>query len=307
MDERFRKAEEEYFILRGKLDTGRIGKNLFELALRDSMVQDAEGRWWMLGPDTGNWYMHDGARWIESDPSRIQVAEEVTSAAPKSSPGKSSAEGTGSPNRLPLFVGIGCAAMVCIAIVIAGSYGILNFPLRPSSSSPNVALGTPLLPLTTPTLSSSFASVTPSLPATETTTSTSTRSATPRPSNTAAPSFPPGIYVTAMRIDPPLPKRRFDVTFYATFLNTTGAAQSYRLVAFVYRPDQTRPMGQSFTNAVNILPGTSELAAPGWVLTGPGGCEDFSVRIGWVDDQKHETIFNLPSGQPFQIPITVCP
>jgi hypothetical protein len=45
MDEQFRKAEEEYFILRGKFDTGRIGKNLFELALKDMAVQDTQGRW----------------------------------------------------------------------------------------------------------------------------------------------------------------------------------------------------------------------------------------------------------------------
>jgi hypothetical protein len=66
-------------------------------------------------------------------------------------------------------------------------------------------------------------------------------------------------------------------------------------------------MGQSFTNPATVLPGISELAVPGWVLTGPGGCEDFTVRMVWVDDQKRETIFNLPSGQVFQIPVTVCP
>ncbi len=304
MDERFRKAEEEYFLLRGKLDIGRIGKNLFELALRDSMVQDAEGRWWMLGPDTGNWYMHDGTKWVEADPSHVKVADGVTSAAPKSSPGKSSAETEAGPNRLPLFVGIGCVAIVCIVLVLAGAYGMLSIPLRPGSA-PNIALGTPILPLTTPTLSSSLATATSSPTSTDTPPPTNTRII--RPSATPTPSFPSGIYVTGMRVDPPQPKRKFDMTFFSTFLNTTGIAQSYRLVAFVYRPDQTRPMGQSFTNLVTVPPGTSELAAPGWVLTGPGGCEDFTVRVGWVDEQRHETIFTLPSGQVFQIPITVCP
>jgi len=305
MDERFRKAEEEYFILRGKLDTGRIGKNLFELALRDSMVQDAQSRWWMLGPDTGNWYMHDGTKWVEADPSHVQVSDAVTSAAPKSTPGKSSTTEAGT-NRLPLFAGIGCAALVCIGVIIAGALGMLNFPFRSNPTS--IALSSPILPNTTPTLSGApFATGTPTSFSTETVTPTSTRFIAPRPTNTLTPSFPPGIYVTAMRIDPPQPKRKFDMTFFATFLNTTGAVQNYKLVAFVYRPDQPRPMGQSFTNAVTIPPGVSELPAPGWVLTGPGGCEDFTVRIGWVDDQKRETIFSLPSGPVFQIPITVCP
>lgn len=305
MDERFRKAEEEYFILRGKLDTGRIGKNLFELALRDSMVQDAEGRWWMLGPDTGNWYMHDGGKWVEADPAHVKVSDGVTTTAPKSSPGKSSASES-EPNRLPLFAGVGCIALVCIGLVIWAGSWILNNPLRSSPTS--IALSSPILPVTTPTLSGvSFGTATPTIFSTETPTPTNTRFIPPRPTNTLTPTFQPGVYVTAMRIDPPQPKRRFDMTFLATFLNTTGAVQNYRLVAFVYRPDQTRPMGQSFTNAVSIPPGTSELPAPGWVLTGPGGCEDFTVRMGWVDEQKHETIFNLPGGQVFQIPVTVCP
>lgn len=311
MDERFRKAEEEYFILRGKLDTGRIGKNLFELALRDSMVQDAQNRWWMLGPDTGNWYMHDGTKWVEADPSHVQVATEITSTAPKSTPGRSSDAGD-SPNRTPLFVGLGCAAIVCLAIVVGGIY-FSNQALRAASSANStlIALGTPIVPVTTPTSSSGpIATPSPSPSATDTTTPTFTRVIPPRPSNTPTSLFPSGVYVTGIRIDPPQPKRKFDVTFYPTFLNTTGALQNHRIVTYIYRPDQIggRSMGETPpTNTIAIAPGTSELATLAWVLTGPGGCEDFIVRVAWWDDLKNPTFFNLPNGQPFQVPITVCP
>jgi hypothetical protein len=110
-----------------------------------------------------------------------------------------------------------------------------------------------------------------------------------------------------LRIDPPAPKRKFDITFYSTFLNTTGAPVTYRMIVYIFRPNESRSMGESYANLITVPPGSSEFPSPGWVLNGPGGCEDFIVHVGWVDDLKRATLFSLPSGQTFQIPMTVCP
>jgi flagellar basal body-associated protein FliL len=32
------------------------------------MVQDAQGRYWALGTESGKWNVHDGTKWIEADP-----------------------------------------------------------------------------------------------------------------------------------------------------------------------------------------------------------------------------------------------
>ncbi len=64
----FKRAENEYFRWRGQLETGRISREQFENALKDLMVQDAQGRYWTLGADTAKWFVHDGRAWIESDP-----------------------------------------------------------------------------------------------------------------------------------------------------------------------------------------------------------------------------------------------
>src|SRR5712692_586507 len=133
MDEKFRKAEEEYFILRGKFDTGRIGKNLFELALRDMAVQDTQGRWWMIGADSGNWYMHDGKSWVSADPSHEEVSQTPTTSLPRSSP-DAPANASGGSNRLPIMAAIGCVAILCIALVAFGGYALLNLNLRPSTA-----------------------------------------------------------------------------------------------------------------------------------------------------------------------------
>jgi hypothetical protein len=32
------------------------------------MVQDGQGRWWMIGYETGQWYYHDGEKWVSGTP-----------------------------------------------------------------------------------------------------------------------------------------------------------------------------------------------------------------------------------------------
>src|SRR5262245_44389283 len=66
--EKFWAAEDAYFMLRGQFDTGRISQQQFEEKLRAQMVQDARGRYWMLGADSGKWYFYDGQNWVQGDP-----------------------------------------------------------------------------------------------------------------------------------------------------------------------------------------------------------------------------------------------
>ncbi len=309
MDEKFRRAEEEYFILRGKFDTGRIGKNLFELALKDMSVQDTQGRWWMIGADSGNWYMHDGKAWIQADPSHAEVVQTPTKPLPRTLPGSSSIQSGGS-NKIPLVAAIGCVVILCVVIAAVGGFGLLNLNLRPSSNVNAATLAALRSPVsfTTPTFAAlPTVSASTATPADTLVLPTDTPFRTRIPTATLAPVFPPGVYVIGLRTDPSPPKRRDEVIFYPTFLNSTGVVANYRLVVYIYRPEQIRAMGESFTINMTLPLGQSEQQAPGWRLTGPGGCEDFVVRVGWVDDQRRFTQFTRPNGQGFEHPITVCP
>lgn len=69
----FAQAEQEYFRLRGQLDTRRLTPEQFESALRNLMVTDAQGRYWMLGVDSGVWYVHNGQQWVRADPTPLNV------------------------------------------------------------------------------------------------------------------------------------------------------------------------------------------------------------------------------------------
>lgn len=64
----YKSAEEAYFKLKGQAATGRITHEQFEAQLRELMVQDAQGRYWMLGADSGKWYRRDGETWTEAQP-----------------------------------------------------------------------------------------------------------------------------------------------------------------------------------------------------------------------------------------------
>src|SRR5437016_10431222 len=67
-DERFKKVQDEYAVLKAQLDSGRITREQFEATLRPLMFQDAQGRYWMIGVETGKWHAYDGQKWVQTDP-----------------------------------------------------------------------------------------------------------------------------------------------------------------------------------------------------------------------------------------------
>ncbi|MDE3088726.1 MAG: zinc ribbon domain-containing protein [Chloroflexota bacterium] len=116
---------------------------------------------------------------------------------------------------------------------------------------------------------------------------------------------PPGLYVSALRLDPG-PKRGVDITFYPTFLNTTGGTQSYRVKVYLYRAENLRnSFGETSPAPTTIPVGLTEQKAGSWKL-GSGGCEDFIARVGWIDDQNRITFFNAPVGGTFELRFPMC-
>lgn len=67
-EDQYRNAEDQYFKLRGQFDTGRLTQEQFDEKLRELMIHDAQGRYWMLGADSGKWYYYDGAKWVQGEP-----------------------------------------------------------------------------------------------------------------------------------------------------------------------------------------------------------------------------------------------
>lgn len=93
--------ESRFYELKGRLAVGHLTESEFKTELQKLRFLDAQGRWWMIGAQSGQWYLYDGTRWIlgqppEPDgyyalPSHVQPSAETPRAGP--------AAGTAAPMR----------------------------------------------------------------------------------------------------------------------------------------------------------------------------------------------------------------
>ena len=59
----FGQADEKFKQLKARYKAGELTEAEFKSQLQDLMVQDEGGAWWMIGYETGQWYVHDGQHW----------------------------------------------------------------------------------------------------------------------------------------------------------------------------------------------------------------------------------------------------
>jgi len=79
------------------------------------MIQDEQGRWWMIGYETGQWYYHDGTKWVRGEPP--QVAVPVPPTPPAERP--TEARRIPTPGGIkPLWIGGGLGALVLLAVLV---------------------------------------------------------------------------------------------------------------------------------------------------------------------------------------------
>jgi hypothetical protein len=64
----FEETQQRFFLLKGQLAAGRITREQFEAARQELTITDAQGHYWALGADDGQWYIHDGQNWVRGVP-----------------------------------------------------------------------------------------------------------------------------------------------------------------------------------------------------------------------------------------------
>ena len=75
--------ERRFFELKGRLDLGTINEGEFKAELEKLRFEDKQGRWWMIGAQSGKWYMFDGVRWL---PAQVPVDVEPKTVQAQPSP-----------------------------------------------------------------------------------------------------------------------------------------------------------------------------------------------------------------------------
>jgi hypothetical protein len=135
-------------------------------------------------------------------------------------------------------------------------------------------------------------------------TPTSTSTSTPLPS----PTTPPGLYVTGLRTEPNPPYLGIDLTFYATFLNTTGSVQDYKWIVYIYRADNLNTTAGETTRTEAAIPvGSSESKSLGnWKLPVGGPCQNYIARIAFFDQSNNSILFSGTDGKAFQQDFRMC-
>lgn len=129
------------------------------------------------------------------------------------------------------------------------------------------------------------------------------------PPATSIPSnVPPGVFVTGLRTTDPNPNRNADVSFVATFLNSTGAPQNFDWLVMVYQPDAKKAFGETAVQRITVPVGVSEFTSPSnWSVRGPGGCVSLYARPYFQNPDSSRTLFKQTDGSDVTFSFTVCP
>ncbi len=88
----FREVEKTFRELKNKLDGGTIDEEEFEAELRKLYVLDGEGRYWMIGAQTGEWYCYDGTQWVQAPRPEEEIRPPTEAPPPKPPPPPSPVE-----------------------------------------------------------------------------------------------------------------------------------------------------------------------------------------------------------------------
>jgi TolB protein len=71
----FEQAQFEYRKLKASYDAGNLSEDALRNEVVKLLVEDDQGRWWSIGYETGQWYVHDGANWVEGVPPAPRTTE----------------------------------------------------------------------------------------------------------------------------------------------------------------------------------------------------------------------------------------
>ncbi len=80
----YKEVEKRYQELAALRKTGRLSQNEWEQQLKALLLQDAKGRYWTIGAQTGKWYYYDGTKWAEGTPQNSVFNDAI--GAPPSAP-----------------------------------------------------------------------------------------------------------------------------------------------------------------------------------------------------------------------------
>lgn len=105
------------------------------------------------------------------------------------------------------------------------------------------------------------------------------------------------------------PKRKYDVTFTATFVNNTAGERNYDWLILLYDPNKAglnKGFGESPHNRITVPAGVSTQSVTFKAVSGPGPCINLYARAGIHQSATEKQLFAGSDGQPFSRYFDVC-
>ena len=176
--------ENRYSQLKSQLDAGTISLQQFQNEVNKLQFQDAEGRHWMIGAQTGQWYRLDGVNWVPAKPPRLsgvrcprcnaplkmgdvfcagcgyQVPDNTPITEPARSYQQAVVPQASSQSGIPVWAWLGCGALVVVlltGLVLVLAIGgpqigpqrtatVIALPPSPTHTATARAMATPTKP-----------------------------------------------------------------------------------------------------------------------------------------------------------------
>jgi hypothetical protein len=138
----FAGVEAEFKRLKAQFERGALTEADFRAQLEELMIKDEQGRWWILGYETGQWYVHDGEKWVQQEPPRAapgpSAARPQYPGATEVMPDAQPRPAAAAPSRpvLGLKLGRDNVSILLITagwLVLWGAAGLLNYPPYPEN------------------------------------------------------------------------------------------------------------------------------------------------------------------------------
>ncbi len=324
----FQEAEQKYKELAEQHKTGALNDADFETQVNELRLQDAQGRWWQIGVQSGDWYVNDGQKWTKSRPPADTVpaaepapaSEATTQEVPRPSmplrqifSSKPAGRGNGGL-PMPVFIGIIVVVALIGAGVIFGGYWLLSGQggtTARATTTPTRVAALPTLPLATqvPALPTPgvvqpitpTGAITATVPVTAPTntrppapTRTPTRAVPATPAASATPAVPAGIYVTNLVPDPAQPGYNEPTGFRVTFFNNTGGPRVLQLRVKIFDINNlARSIGETRQATFDIRTSTADVVFDKTWSIGRGMC-DLAAEVYFLDQDATGQLLPIP-------------
>jgi hypothetical protein len=113
----FQEADRRYVEIKRRGEAGELTQEEFDEQLKQLMVQDEDGRWWVKSPTTGEWHYHDGTAWVKDTPPGYEAPQDTSEVQPEiQQPQIDQSSPPAALSRRGLYWGVGLTSLAAILL-----------------------------------------------------------------------------------------------------------------------------------------------------------------------------------------------